>query len=125
VFLGMVILPVYELATLADVLVLNSIEFWTGNNPVTAKVLRSKESPDRETVLSYRPEARRLHVYNFDKGRPVSDVVLEPGEGGMVARSKAGELLFTSKTEAGQVVVRDGRGKELGRYDPAEVQGSL
>lgn len=34
VFFAFWILPVYEVSSLADVLVLNSIEFWSGNNPV-------------------------------------------------------------------------------------------
>ena len=32
VFFGLWVLPVYEICCLADVLVLNSIEFWSGNN---------------------------------------------------------------------------------------------
>ncbi len=36
VFIAFWILPVYEVSALADVVVLNSIEFWSGNNPVTA-----------------------------------------------------------------------------------------
>lgn len=38
VFIAFWILPVYEVSALADVLVLNSIEFWSGNNPLTASV---------------------------------------------------------------------------------------
>lgn len=34
VFIALHIVPVYEIAVLADVLVINSIEFWSGNNPV-------------------------------------------------------------------------------------------
>lgn len=34
VFFAFWILPVYEVSCLADILVLNSIEFWSGNNPV-------------------------------------------------------------------------------------------
>jgi hypothetical protein len=34
VFIAFWIIPVYEVAALADVLVLNSIEFWSGSNPV-------------------------------------------------------------------------------------------
>jgi hypothetical protein len=37
VFLAFIILPVYELALLADGIVLNSIEFWTGSNPLAMK----------------------------------------------------------------------------------------
>lgn len=36
VFFAFWILPVYEVVGLADVLVLNSIEFWSGSNPITA-----------------------------------------------------------------------------------------
>ena len=36
VFFCFWILPVYEVTALADVLVINSIEFWSGNNPLTA-----------------------------------------------------------------------------------------
>lgn len=45
VFIAFWIVPVYEVAFLADVLVLNSIEFWSGNNPVTAgsKTIQGKD----------------------------------------------------------------------------------
>ncbi|NDW13879.1 DUF3332 domain-containing protein [Bacteroides sp. 214] len=37
VFIALHIVPVYEIAGLVDVLVLNSIEFWTGNSPIAKK----------------------------------------------------------------------------------------
>lgn len=36
VFVAFCILPVYEVTSIADLLVVNSIEFWSGTNPVTA-----------------------------------------------------------------------------------------
>lgn len=36
VFICFWILPVYEVTALADILVINSIEFWSGTNPMTA-----------------------------------------------------------------------------------------
>ncbi len=36
VFFAFWVLPVYEVTALADLLVINSIEFWSGNNPVSA-----------------------------------------------------------------------------------------
>lgn len=36
VFFAFWILPVYEVTALADLLVINSIEFWSGNNPMSA-----------------------------------------------------------------------------------------
>lgn len=38
VFFAFWILPVYEITSLADVLILNSIEFWSGSNPLSASV---------------------------------------------------------------------------------------
>ena len=35
-FVALNIIPVYPIATFADVIVLNSIEFWTGSNPMAA-----------------------------------------------------------------------------------------
>lgn len=45
VFFAFWVLPVYEVSALADVLVLNSIEFWTGDNPVACgtKVIDGKD----------------------------------------------------------------------------------
>ena len=37
VFLGLCILPAYELCCLGDALIFNSIEFWGGQNPVAMK----------------------------------------------------------------------------------------
>lgn len=38
VFVAFWILPVYEVTALADLVVLNSIEFWSGENPLSASV---------------------------------------------------------------------------------------
>ena len=40
VFLAMWIVPVYEVCMFADILVLNTIEFWTGDNPVQAGIVK-------------------------------------------------------------------------------------
>ncbi len=34
VFLGLAVIPVYAVSLFGDLLLFNSIEFWTGNNPV-------------------------------------------------------------------------------------------
>lgn len=38
VFFAFWVLPVYEITALADLVVINSIEFWSGDNPLTASV---------------------------------------------------------------------------------------
>lgn len=46
IFTAFWIVPVYELSILADALVINSIEFWSGSNPVTAetKIIDGKDA---------------------------------------------------------------------------------
>lgn len=50
VFIAMHIVPVYEIAMFVDGVVLNSIEFWTGNNlvmePGETKVVKNSEGQD-------------------------------------------------------------------------------
>lgn len=45
VFFAFCILPVYEISFIADVIVLNSIEFWSGANPIAkgSKVIQGKD----------------------------------------------------------------------------------
>lgn len=45
VFFALWIVPVYEVTFLCDILVINSIEFWSGSNPLTAstKVIDSEQ----------------------------------------------------------------------------------
>ncbi len=52
-YLAMWIVPVYEISMLADVLVINTIEFWTGSNPIAAGTTqRVKGSDGREYAIT-------------------------------------------------------------------------
>jgi hypothetical protein len=125
-FLGLAILPVYFFATLADAVVLNSIEFWSGKNPVTAKNVKSIQAGDEQAVLSYAPDSKRLRVDSFRNGRPEATVIFEPTSGGMVARGSSGEVLMKASTLAGgRVVLTRPDGSQLGTYDPVRLARML
>ena len=51
VFIALHIVPVYEIAYLADVLVLNSIEFWTGSNPVASNETKEIKGENGEYLV--------------------------------------------------------------------------
>lgn len=52
VFLAFHIVPVYEVAYLADIIVLNSIEFWSGSNPVAeAGTVKTVQGEDGEYLV--------------------------------------------------------------------------
>ena len=53
VFIAFWVLPVYEVSALADLLVLYTIEFWSGNNPMAANSSRTVSGTDgRQYVIS-------------------------------------------------------------------------
>jgi hypothetical protein len=77
VFLAFHIVPVYEVAYIADCLVLNSIEFWSGNNPVAdfgTKQVKGENGDylvttkaDGYTIVKVGEEDKPLElVYNAD-----------------------------------------------------------
>lgn len=52
VFFAFWIIPVYEVSALADFLVINSIEFWSGSNPVAANSTRRIQGNDGTYLVS-------------------------------------------------------------------------
>lgn len=64
VFLAFIVIPVYAVTILADGIVLNSIEFWTGDNPLAMKdgekdtqIVQSKDDTYKLTA-----EKNKIHV---------------------------------------------------------------
>ena len=58
VFLVLNFIPVYGIAGLADAVVINSIEFWTGENPILVKENYKKtvQSGDQKVIQTFRSE---------------------------------------------------------------------
>ncbi len=122
VFLGLAILPVYGFSILGDAVIFNSIEFWGGKNPVSAKNVKSIQAGEDQAVLSYAPDAKRLRVDRFHNGRVAATVIFEPGAQGMVARDGAGRILMQARTlDSGLIRLSDASGREVGTYDPARL----
>lgn len=79
VFLAFHIVPVYEVAYLADVIVLNSIEFWSGSNPLadvgSVKTIKGESgeyfvqtNEDGYTITKKGEENKPLNlIYNKEK----------------------------------------------------------
>ena len=64
VFLGLCILPAYELCTLGDVLIFNSIEFWGGQNPITMK-----DGQIDESEFMHEGSSMVSRINSLEKGR--------------------------------------------------------
>ena len=72
VFVAFWIVPVYEISALADILVLNSIEFWSGSNPVadagTVKTIETKDGtyaiePKKTATTSRKKEKKKRSIW--------------------------------------------------------------
>jgi hypothetical protein len=68
VFVAFLIIPVYEVCLLADGVVLNSIEFWTGENPISMKSGEkdSKIVQKGEAIYKLTAEKNRVHIEKID-----------------------------------------------------------
>lgn len=127
-------LPVYGIATMADALVLNSVEFWTGKSllaetddgsmPLTWRVAREGAEVTFTRVRG--PEGDELVIEQTQRGRLLPTVRIRRQGGGTVALDEQGTVLFTSTMLAdGRVVVTDAAGRELAAYGPEQVRRYL
>lgn len=124
--------PVYGLAVLGDALVFNSMEFWTGKNPVDPPSTRS-ELPkakrivrgSHEALLTYLSASTgaRLLIEQMREGRPAGSLRVERQGRASIGFDAGGRVLFTAETLAdGSVLVRDGSGKEVALYSVDQVE---
>lgn len=118
VFLGFVILPVYEVLLVADGLVLNSIEFWTGER--LASNTGDGQSSERVVRLSDTDTLKLSRVVGTDvlrmellrEGQEPLVRHFEPLVDGMAVRDEAGALvLAANEREDGALVLTDASGQ--------------
>ncbi len=94
VFLALAIFPVYGAATFLDAVIFNSVEFWTGSNPVLAKNGASRKitTADGTAVLT-RVSADVLDVRIAGNDGRSSHFVMQREGDGFSARTPDGELI--------------------------------
>jgi hypothetical protein len=95
VFLVLVIVPIYGLSQLLDALLFNSIEFWTGNNPVTvdAGTTRVVRVPSGETLTMTLREDRSIDVVVLHNNGKVQHVRMVKTDEAIEAWDADGTLL--------------------------------
>ena len=77
----LVFIPVYQLAALADAVIINSIEFWTGKNPMAAgtePTVRTVSRGNERYVQTFIRTAsvREMRIEYFKEGRYVNTLVI-------------------------------------------------
>ncbi len=100
-FLALNIIPVYGLSVFIDAWILNSLEFWTGTNPMAAN----------ENSIEFTKDGMALRVTTTDNGAVVTDAT--------------GTVLARSIRTADGVTVYDGQGTMVGSMSNEQIAESL
>ena len=105
-FLVCALLPIYGFSTFADAIVFNSIEFWTGENPVVLNSTNEKVVKDKssEATLSFNSDSKAITIASNQK----PTVILERKDGMVLAKDEKGKILYTTlANDKGDVMVYD------------------
>ncbi len=108
-FVILMVIPVYGIASLADIIVFNSIEFWSGKNPINgmpsvspATVLRQFEV-DGTTILMTLREDQSIDVEAFTPDGERHFLNLLRTDSGVVARNHDGEILVRAPRDGSRL----------------------
>jgi len=82
VFFAFIVIPVYEVAVLIDGVALNTIEFWTGDNPVTMgekdkDVQIVKKDGEKYKITATKNKFHIEQLQGSDKGK-FADLIFDP-----------------------------------------------
>lgn len=132
-YLVMTYIPVYGVAGLADALIFNSIEFWTGSNPITAETAAAPSTRrivrnNTEMIMTRRSTevGPELVIEQLKGGVLTSTVHIQPHDGKLVASDEIGQTVFSAETLAdGSVKVSDAQGKQLALYTADQAERFL
>ena len=133
VFLAFYLIPVYGVAMVGDGLIFNSIEFWTGNNPVSPPMTAGEPRSVTKTIAQGAQKAvlertdtadgRTMRVQLFDGERLVSSFSVEAGvDQPTMMKDDAGLVIGSAQTlPDGTLVLSDAQGHERTRYSPQQM----
>lgn len=109
VFLAFWIVPVYEISVLADVLVINSIEFWSGSNPVAETSVKTIETPDGNYTVETNANGYKIQK---DGEAPV-DLVFNENDQTWNVEAKGEVYKLMKMTKDNEVVMYLPNGEEM------------
>lgn len=116
VFLACYIVPVYGFAGFVDAVILNSLEFWTGSNPM-ASTLTSEDG----TTVAFNTEKKQVEINYAGKS-----FVLAVENGKSVVKSVDGTVLASAVLNAdGSMTILDAQGNVLNTVPSSEVNAML
>ena len=130
-FIVFVWVPVYGLAGLGDAVVFNSIEFWSGKNPIDTtadgqtvqmhRVVRNDSGAVLRHLVSADEEA--FEIEQFHQGRRAAGLRITRAGEVTMASDRTGQVLFTAQTlPDGSLLINDVQGKRAASYSPEQME---
>jgi len=125
VFLALVIIPVYEFSLLIDALLLNSIEFWGGENPVklsdTHEDGRTRVVRLGETIATMTAEndGNSVHVTYAKAGRVFKrGEIVKAGDSYRFVDGTGHHLYSAEMRQTGELTILDENNRLVGEISP-------
>jgi hypothetical protein len=122
VFLGLAVLNVYTVSALADAVVFNTWEFWSGHNPVPAPVATRAfsrgEAVATLTLDQLKPSIRLSQRWSDGPERVLE---LRPIQEGVAGLDGRGRIVVYARFVAGRIVVTDNEAHFIRVYEPDEI----
>ncbi len=123
-FLVMVIVPVYGVSAFIDAVILNTIEFWTGKNPMAVNNGPQSITLPGGSMALNGPDNSYTLRQTIDGKETVIQVVTKDGV--TTATDQSGTVLARSaRTADGGVVVYDGTGAVVSTLTQAQVESMV
>ncbi len=116
VFLACYVVPVYSIAGFIDVVILNSIEFWTGSNPVASTI-----SSEDGTTVSFNEGTKQMQISYGGKSFTLS---LEEGKS-VVKDAEGNVLAYAVKNADGGMNILDANGTVVNSFSSDAVASML
>ena len=111
-FLLCALIPIYGISTFADAIVFNSVEFWTGKNPVEEANAGGKvdkkivKTPEGDATVSYNYDSKELTIASQKKGLHGTQVTLAKQGNTVITKDQNGGVIYTTvKNDAGDYLV--------------------
>jgi len=123
-FLVFALTPVYWVAGIGDAIVLNTIEFWTGKNPMASTTGTTNtvvKSGHDKAILSYDSLSGNVTVTSAKE--PGKAIVISRTDAGVTACDENGKVLFTSeKNGDGSVTVYNAEHEAVRTFSSLTVE---
>ncbi len=111
VFFALWVVPAYEVAIISDALVINSIEFWSGDNPVAEGIV--KEVQGEHGIYTVETLKNGYHIEN-EKGETVNLIYdKDSNTWNAVANGNTSKLITFEGNDKAIVYLPDGKEKNV------------